>query len=114
MPMPAFVNIAWFGRKFLRTTKIRPNGTIYNSEMAAPEDDATGGTQNTMCFVTQNGEVGGSVGEDDVDGGSTTLISPLLNVAGTDGIVSYARWFYDSQDSDYLKTYVAIISSLKN
>ena len=84
-----------------------PNGTIYNSEMAAPEDDATGGTQNTMCFVTQNGEVGGSVGEDDVDGGSTTLISPLLNVAGTDGIVSYARWFFDSQDSDYLKTYVS-------
>ncbi len=84
-----------------------PNGTIYNSAMAAPEDDATGGSQNIMCFVTQNGDVGGSAGAEDVDGGSTTLVSPLLDVAGTDGIISYARWFFDSQTSDSLQTYVS-------
>jgi hypothetical protein len=87
--------------------RVDPNGTIYNTEMAAPEDDATGGTQNVQCFVTQNGEVGGSAGSADVDGGSTTLVSPLLDVAGTDGIISYARWFFDSQTPDSLKTYVS-------
>jgi hypothetical protein len=60
-----------------------------------------------MCFVTQNGEVGGSAGTEDVDDGSTSLVSPTLNVAGTDGIISYERWFFDSQNSDYLKTYVS-------
>ena len=72
-----------------------------------PEDDATGGTENVMCFVTENGEVGGSAGQADVDGGSTSLISPLLDVAGTDGIISYARWFFDSQNDDTLKTYIS-------
>jgi len=75
--------------------------------MAAPEDDATGGSQNVQCFVTQNGEVGGSAGSADVDGGSTTLVSPLLDVEGTDGIISYARWFFDSQTSDRLQTYIS-------
>ena len=83
-----------------------PIGTIYNSQMAAPEDDATGGSQNVMCFVTQNGEVGGSAGTEDVDGGYTSLVSPTLNLEGTDGIISYARWFFDSQDTDSLKTYI--------
>ncbi|MBC8200613.1 MAG: VCBS repeat-containing protein, partial [Planctomycetes bacterium] len=67
--------------------RVDPNGTIYNSQMAAPEDDVTGGTENVMCFVTENGEVGGSAGQADVDGGSTSLISPQLDVAGTDGII---------------------------
>jgi hypothetical protein len=84
-----------------------PIGTIYNSEMAAPEDDVTGGSENVLCFITENGEVGGSAGQADVDGGSTTLISPRLNVEGTDGIVSYARWFFDSQNSDFLKTFIS-------
>ena len=87
--------------------RVDPNGTIYNSIMAAPEDDATGGSQNVQCFVTQNGEVGGSAGSADVDGGSTTLVSPLLDVEGTDGIISYARWFFDSQTSDRLQTYIS-------
>jgi hypothetical protein len=75
--------------------------------MAAPEDDATGGSENVLCFVTQNGDVGGSAGQADVDGGSTSLVSPLLDVSGTDGIISYARWFFDSQNSDSLKTYIS-------
>ena len=87
--------------------RVDPNGAIYNSQMSAPEDDATGGSQNTQCFVTQNGEPGGSAGAEDVDDGTTTLISPMLDVGGTDGIVSYARWFFDSQTTDSLKTYLS-------
>lgn len=84
-----------------------PIGTIYNAQMAAPEDDATGGSQNVLCFVTQNGSLDGSAGAEDVDGGTTTLVSPLLDVAGTNGIISYARWFFDSQATDSLKTYIS-------
>jgi hypothetical protein len=84
-----------------------PNGTIYNSQMAAPEDDVTGGSENVLCFITENGVVGGGAGDADVDGGSTTLVSPRLDVAGTDGIISYARWFFDSQNSDSLKTFIS-------
>ena len=87
--------------------RVDPNGTIFNSVMAAPEDDATGGAQNVLCFVTQNGAVGGSAGSADVDGGSTTLVSPMLDVAGTNGVISYARWFFDSQNSDALSTYIS-------
>jgi len=39
--------------------------------------------------------VNGSVGEADVDGGSTYLISPVINLAGSDAIVEYHRWFYN-------------------
>ena len=84
-----------------------PNGTIYNSQLAAPEDDGTGGSENVMCFVTENGEEGGSAGAADVDGGWTQLVTPQLSVSGTDGIISYSRWFFDSQNSDQLQTYIS-------
>ena len=87
--------------------RVDPNGTIYNSQMAAPEDDATGGSQNTKCYVTENGVTDGSAGSADVDNGSTSLVSPVLEVSGTSGIVSYSRWFFDSQSTDELKTYVS-------
>ena len=84
-----------------------PNGTIYNSEMAAPEDDATGGSENVMCFVTENGEAGGAAGSADVDNGWTVLESPLFATSGTDGIISYDRWFFDSQNTDLLITRIS-------
>jgi len=87
--------------------RVDPNGTIYNSQMAAPEDDATGGSQNVQCFVTENGDVGGAAGSADVDGGWTLLASPQLSLSGTDGIVSYARWFFDSLNTDQLETRIS-------
>ncbi|MDH4156111.1 MAG: M28 family peptidase, partial [candidate division Zixibacteria bacterium] len=39
------------------------------------------------CYVTDN-QVGA-----DVDGGTTNLVSPKFNLSGTDGRISYARWF---------------------
>ncbi|MDP7030616.1 MAG: hypothetical protein QF733_10425, partial [Phycisphaerales bacterium] len=49
----------------------------------------------------------GSVGEADVDGGPTTLVSPAVDLDGTDGIISYARWFFDSESGDALYTEVS-------
>lgn len=72
-----------------------PNGTISGGVFAAPDDDAEAGAA-TMAFVTQNGALGGAAGTADVDGGPTDLISPVINMAGTDGFVSYQRWFYSS------------------
>jgi hypothetical protein len=58
-----------------------------------PEDDHTPGA-GSICWVTGNGEPGGLPGGADVDGGCTTLLSPVVNVHGEkEAFVSYARWF---------------------
>ena len=84
-----------------------PLGTLFGTTPAQPEDDATNGADAVMCFITQNGSVGGSVGEADVDGGPTMLISPVLDLDGTDGTISYARWFFDSETGDSLVTEIS-------
>jgi hypothetical protein len=70
-----------------------PNGTISNSSLCAPEDDATAGV-GIMAFVTDNGPVGGALGANDVDGGPTWLMSPRIDLSGTDATISYSRWFF--------------------
>ncbi len=70
-----------------------PIGTIYNSQQVQPEDDHTPDPGH-ICFVTGNGTVGGAAGENDVDGGRTTLLSPVFNTAGaTSATLSYWRWY---------------------
>ncbi len=65
-----------------------PNGTA-----AQPEDDHTPGA-GVNCFFTGQGTVGGGLGQADVDGGTTTLVSPAFSLAGTTGArVSYWRWY---------------------
>ncbi len=44
---------------------------------AAPYFDATS-PPGSACFLTQNGSIGGPLGEADVDGGKTTLRSPVF------------------------------------
>lgn len=66
-----------------------PNGTD-----AQPEDDHTAGAGNLRCWFTGQGSVGGSLGEADVDGGTTTLVSPAFDLAGADSArLSYWRWY---------------------
>ena len=63
---------------------------------AQPEDDNT--AAGTMCWFTGQGSVGGSSGENDVDGGSTTLYSAVLDLSGSSNPqISYFRWY--SNDS---------------
>lgn len=62
---------------------------------AQPADDNPSGT-GTLCYVT--GAAGGSVGANDVDGGSTTLTSPRMTALG--GGIPYAvyfRWYSNDQ-----------------
>jgi len=64
-----------------------PIGTAAQSE----DDHSPVGTN---CWFTGQGSPGGSVGENDVDGGITTLLSPLFNADGLNSVeVSYWRWY---------------------
>lgn len=74
-------------------TLVDPIGTS-----AAPEDDHTPSGSN--CFVTGQGSVGGALGENDVDGGRTTLFSPILDLSGfTEPSLGYWRWYSNGAGS---------------
>jgi hypothetical protein len=73
--------------------RVDPLGTVYNSQQVQPEDDHTIDPGH-ICFVTGNGSVGGTAGENDVDNGKTTLLSPLFNMEGaTVATLTYWRWY---------------------
>jgi choice-of-anchor B domain-containing protein len=64
---------------------------------AQPEDDYS--DPGTICWITGQQPGGGNIGTNDVDGGFTTLTSPLLDAsADTDGtaVISFALWYSNS------------------
>jgi hypothetical protein len=76
--------------------RAEPVGTTYNGQQCQPEYDHTP-DPGEICFVTGNGTPGGAAGENDVDGGKTTLLSPVFNLAGgTSATFSYWRWYTDN------------------
>jgi len=72
--------------------RVDPVGTI-----AQPENDSA--DVGTLCWITGQGVVGGAVGAADVDGGTTTLVSPVLNASDPNSIVSYRRWYSNNTGS---------------
>lgn len=74
-----------------------PIGTSSSGQPANPGTDTTPGGQ--LAYVTGNG--GGSGGNDDVDDGLTTLISPRMDLSGVSAArASYQRWFADLSTAD--------------
>ncbi len=72
-------------------TLVDPIGTS-----AQPADDRTPGS-GRKCFVTGQGIVGGAAGASDVDGGVTSLSTPVLNLGGYgETEIGYWRWFSNS------------------
>jgi hypothetical protein len=72
-------------------TRVNPIGTD-----AQPEDDHT--WSGVFCFVTGQGVPGGPAGDSDVDGGITTLRSPVFDASGSgDPHLVYWRWFSNFQ-----------------
>ena len=68
--------------------RVDPNGTS-----AQPEDDHSPNT-GTSCYVTGQGAAGGQPGANDVDGGKTTLFSPVLDLSGFgEPWLGYWRWY---------------------
>lgn len=65
---------------------------------AQPEDDHT--AAGTQCWFTGQGTVGGAVGQADVDGGTTTLLTDSMDLTGlADPVLSYFRWYSNSTGS---------------
>jgi len=70
-----------------RWVRAAPVGTA-----AQPASDHT--AAGTMCFVTQNGVPGAPASDADVDGGRTTLVSPIWDLRGAHrAVLSYWRWY---------------------
>lgn len=62
---------------------------------AQPGDDNT--PFGTLAWVTGQGTFGGGLGENDVDGGTTSLVSNQIDLSGTESAsISYARWYSNS------------------
>jgi len=76
-----------------RWERAEPIGTEYNGSQVQPEYDHTADPAE-VCFVTANGAVGGTAGGADVDGGKTTLLTPVFDLSNaTTAVVSYWRWY---------------------
>lgn len=75
--------------------RMRPQATT-----AQPGDDHTRIGAHT-CWVT-NGTAGAADGTNDVDGGKTTVMTPVLNLAGMpEARVSYWRWYSNSLSTSF-------------
>jgi len=67
--------------------RVDPVGTA-----AQPEDDHT--TDGTDCWVTGQHVAGETIGYNDVDGGKTTLFSPVYDLTGATSVTfAYWRWY---------------------
>jgi hypothetical protein len=63
-----------------------------NPTTAQPDDDAS--PDGTFCFITGQQILGdGNPGANDVDNGTTTLISPAMDCSGGEAFVTYWRWY---------------------
>jgi hypothetical protein len=70
-----------------------PVGTTYNGQQCQTEDDHTPDPGH-ICFVTGNGAIGGDATASDVDGGKTTLLTPVFPLGdAVSATVSYWRWY---------------------
>lgn len=72
--------------------RVDPNGVYNASVLVQPEDDHT--PTGTMCWITGQDPVGSTQGTADVDGGTTTLLSPVYSIGGVSALeLRYWRWY---------------------
>jgi len=85
--------------------RVNPNGTA-----AQPEDDNT--ASGTLAWVTGQGASGGGLGDNDIDGGTTSLVSNQIDLSSTESAtISYARWYSNnsgaSPSADVFEVFVS-------
>lgn len=70
-----------------------PIGTTTNNQSVQPEDDHS--STGVIAYITGNAPFNGSnAGENDVDGGVTTLVTPAMNLLGAiNPVFTYWRWY---------------------
>jgi len=72
--------------------RVEPNPTYEYGEIVQPDSDHT--EEGTYCFITENSSNQNNPGETDVDGGRTTLYSPIYDLSMHDkALVSYWKWY---------------------
>ncbi|MCB1184874.1 carboxypeptidase regulatory-like domain-containing protein [bacterium] len=71
---------------------VDPNGVFSDPYQVVPEDDFN--DPGTLCWITGQDPVGGAQGGNDIDNGTTTLLSPVLDLGGHSSLaLSYRRWY---------------------
>ncbi|MBN1426541.1 carboxypeptidase regulatory-like domain-containing protein [Candidatus Fermentibacteria bacterium] len=79
--------------------RVDPNGVWSGSIEVQPENDATA-DPGVMCYVTGNDPPGSTQGADDVDNGTTTVLSPWLDLSPYAGVtLTYRRWYTNDTGS---------------
>ena len=73
-----------------------PVGTEIMGITIQPEDDHTA-DPGTLCFITGNGQPGGGATSSDIDGGCTTLLSPVFDLSQVEtAFAKYWRWYSEA------------------
>ena len=79
--------------------------------LVQPENDHTP-APGVMCWVTGQGQVGGDIGANDIDNGSTILTTHVIDL-GTlnDPVLDYYRWFVNDANGQVDDPWVVEVSS---
>lgn len=91
-------------------TRMDPEETSSSGGLIAqPEDDFT--PSGTDCWVT-DGNAGASLGANDVDGGATSLLSPVYDLSGyNDAVISFWLWYSNNTgaapSTDYFRVFAS-------
>lgn len=73
-----------------------PNGTYVGAAIEVQPESDHSGQAGFLCWVTGNAIAGAPAGQEDVDGGRTTLTSPEFDATAgglVNPVVSYWRWY---------------------
>ncbi len=77
-----------------------PNATFNGLDEVQPEDDHTP-SPGTQCYITGQSAVGAGYGDNDVDGGRTTLVSPVVDLSTYgSAVVNFYRWYTNDAGND--------------
>ncbi len=80
--------------------RAEPVGTTASGVQVQPELDHTP-DPGQLCWVTGNAGPNDAAGTNDVDGGKTTLTTPVFSAAGlTNPVVEYYRWYTNNAGAD--------------
>jgi hypothetical protein len=96
-----------------------PVGTLDGASPANPEDDSPN-DPDSMCYVTENGAIGGAAAATDVDRDFTGLIWPSLTTPWFDltaykrATLTYDLWLYDNSPSAPSQDYLQVIGEPQN